>query len=235
MTRQHGFFVTGTDTGVGKTVVACALARGLREAGETVRVMKPVETGVGEAGPLDALALAAAAGGPDPLELVCPARFAMPAAPNVAARAEGKSVPLDAIRRAYDELAARGGMIVAEGAGGLLAPLTDDLVMADLAAELDLPVLLVARGALGTINHTQLALREIERRGLELAGVVVSVGPVPLSTADSANLAFLRTVLGDRLLGEVPPLDAGELPANDALEIERLRSHRKNDAPKRRL
>lgn len=218
MTGQRGFFVTGTDTDVGKTVVACALVRALRRAGEHVHVMKPVETGVGEAGPLDAIALSAAAGDPDPLDDVCPVRFPLPAAPNVAARAAGSEIQLEPIRAAYRRLAARGGLLLAEGAGGLLAPLSDETSMADLAAELGLPVLVVARGALGTINHTRLVLAEIERRGLPLAGVVISIGPSALSPADESNLEFLRTALGDHLVGEIPPLAPGEAPADDAID-----------------
>jgi dethiobiotin synthetase len=207
--RARGFFVTGTDTGVGKTVAACAIVAALRRAGETVRVMKPVETGVGAAGPLDAIALSAAAGDPDPLADVCPLRFALPAAPNVAARAEARAVDLDLVRGAWHRISSRGGVAVVEGAGGLLAPLTDDCTMADLGRELALSFVVVARGALGTINHTLLTLAEIERRGLPLAGVIISIGARPLSQADDANLDFLRARLGDRLLGEIPPLRAG--------------------------
>jgi dethiobiotin synthetase len=207
----RGFFITGTDTGVGKTVAGCAIASALRSADETVRVMKPVETGVGPAGPLDAIALSSAAGNPDPLSDVCPQRFEMPAAPNVAARAEGREVELGQVRSAWDRISGRGGISVVEAAGGLLAPLTDDLTMADLGRELALPFIVVARGALGTINHTLLTLAEIERQALPLAGVIVSIGAAALSQADAANLAFLRRTLGSRLLAEIPP--AAENPA----------------------
>ena len=187
MSAPRGFFVTGTDTGVGKTVVACALVRGLVERGIDVGAMKPVETGVGPEGPLDALALQAEAGGADPLEDVCPQRFALPAAPTVAARAEGRSVELWAVKVAYERLRARHDCVIAEGAGGLLVPATEELSMADLARELDLPLVLVARGALGTINHTLLTLEAAVARGLPVAGVVVSHAGGELSPADAAN------------------------------------------------
>jgi dethiobiotin synthetase len=214
----RGFFVTGTDTGVGKTVAACAIVAALRGAGEPVRVMKPVETGVGLAGPLDAIALSAAAGDPDPLIDVCPLRFALPAAPNVAAHAEARVVDLELVRAAWRRLAARGGPVVVEGAGGLLAPLTDELAMADLGEELGLPFVVVARGALGTINHTRLTLAEIQRRQLPLAGVIVSVGAASLSDADATNLGFLCAELGERLLGVIPTLATGAPVPPDLLD-----------------
>jgi len=218
----RGFFVTGTDTGVGKTLVACALLRALRERGLDAGAMKPIETGVGEAGPLDALALREAAGAGDPLDDVCPCRFALPAAPSVAAAHEGRSVDHARLRAAFARQAARHAWLVVEGAGGLLVPLDDATSMADLAAELGLPLLVVARGALGTINHTLLTLEAAARRGLAVAGVVISHAGGPLSDADAANLAALRAQLGARLCGEVPPLPAGVRPAAGALDLAAL-------------
>ena len=207
MTRPcPGLFVTGTDTGVGKTLVACALARALRARGVDLGVLKPAETGVGPAGPLDALALREAAGAEDPIDEVCPEAFALPAAPAVAARAEGRKVDLGRIRDAAARLRARHRFLLVEGAGGALVPLASGVHMLDLAGELELPALVVARGALGTINHTLLTLEALEARGLSLAGVVLSHGPAPLSAPDAANLAWLRKALGSRLLGELPPL-----------------------------
>lgn len=201
-----GLFVTGTDTGVGKTLVACALARTLRARGVDVGVQKPAETGVGPAGPLDALALRAAAGADDPLEDVCPEPRALPAAPAVAGEAEGRPIDLVRIRSAFDRLRARHEVMLVEGAGGLLVPLAGSFSMADLAAELRLPLLVVARGALGTVNHTLLTLEAAAARGLAVAGVVVSCGPAPLAPAEAANLGALRRALGARLLAELPPL-----------------------------
>ena len=209
----RGVFVTGTDTGVGKTLVACALVRGLRRLGLDVGVMKPVETGVGAAGPRDALALREAAGVDDPLELVCPFALALPAAPTVAAAAEERRIELDVIRRAFATLASRHGCVVAEGAGGLLVPVADGASMADLARELGLPLLVVARASLGTINHTFLTLEAARTRGLRVAGVVISHSSGALTSAAAANLQALRETLGAALVGEVPPLRAvGELP-----------------------
>jgi dethiobiotin synthetase len=221
MTRPGGLFVTGTDTGVGKTVVTCALARALRKAGVDVGVMKPCETGVGPAGPEDARALLAASGAGDALDEVCPERLALPAAPSAAAAAEGRAVDLGRIRAAAARLAARHELLLVEGAGGLLVPLAPGVSMADLAAGLGYPVLVVARGALGTINHTLLTLEALERRGLALAGVVVCHA-APLSAADARNLAALRETLGARLLGELPPL-ADPAQADGAALVAALR------------
>ncbi len=219
---MKGFFVTGTDTGVGKTVVACALARGMIGQGLDVGVMKPVETGVGPGGPLDALALRAAAGGADPLDDICPQRFALPAAPSVAAAAEGRSVDLAAVRAAFARLAARHAWLVVEGAGGLLVPVAAASSMADLAIGLGLPLLVVARAALGTINHTLLTLEAAAARGLDVAGVVISHAGGPVSAADAANLGALRDALGTGLVGELPALAPGQPPPPGALDLDAL-------------
>jgi dethiobiotin synthetase len=217
-----GIFVTGTDTGAGKTLVACALVRGLRSLGLDVGVMKPVETGVGAAGPRDALALREAAGVDDPLELVCPFALALPAAPTVAAAAEGRRIDLEVIRRAFATLASRHGCVVVEGAGGLLVPVSDGASMADLARELGLPLLVVARASLGTINHTLLTLEAARTRGLRVAGVVISHSRGALTSADAANLGALRQALGETLVGEIPPLREAEAAPADAVDLESI-------------
>lgn len=218
----RGLFVTGTDTGVGKTLVACALLRALRARGRDPAGMKPIETGVGPDGPLDALALRAAAGDLDPLDDVCPQRFALPAAPSVAAAAEGRSIELWAVQRAFERLGARHDCVIVEGAGGLLVPVAEQKCMADLARDLELPVLVVARAALGTINHTLLTLEAAVARGLSVAGVVISHAGGPLSGADAANLEALRRALDAALLGEIPPLAPGQHPPSDAIDVDAL-------------
>jgi dethiobiotin synthetase len=218
----RSFFVTGTDTGVGKTLVACSLLRALRARGSNPAGMKPIETGVGPAGPLDAFALRAAAGDVDALDDVCPQRFALPAAPTVAAAAEGRRVELWAVRRAFERLSARHDCVIAEGAGGLLVPVAEQECMADLARDLDLPLIVVARAALGTINHTLLTLEAAVARGLSVAGVVISHASGPLSPADDANLEALRRALGSALLGEIPPLEPGQPPCTDAIDLDAL-------------
>jgi dethiobiotin synthetase len=218
----RGVFVTGTDTGVGKTLVACALVRGLRSRGLDVGVMKPVETGVGAAGPLDARALHEAAGVPDPLELVCPFALKLPAAPTVAAEDEGRAIDLGVMGRAYATLASRHACMVVEGAGGLLVPVAEGASMADLARALALPLLVVARASLGTINHTLLTLEVARARALRVVGIVISHSSGVLATADAANLGALRAALGEMLVGEILPLRAREAPAANAIDLDAI-------------
>lgn len=232
-----GLFVTGTDTGVGKTVVACAIAEQLRARAVDVGVLKPIETGVGAQGPLDAIALAEAAGVRDSLNEICPIRLALPAAPSVAAAAEGRRIEPAVLLAAFEALRMRHTCVIVEGAGGLLVPITEgsahdgsaadgsaggSYAMADLAREFALPLLVVTRGRLGTINHTLMTLEVAAARSLPLAGVVISHGPVRLASSDLANLAALRRALGDRLLGEILPFDPIAGPPLGCLDLDRL-------------
>lgn len=209
---MNALFVSGTDTGCGKTRVACALARGLRAAGLRIRVLKPVETGCAEREgslvPADALALAAAAGDDAPLERLCPYRLRLAAAPEVAARAQG--IELESARIAGALALARAGAdaVLVEGAGGLLVPLGAELDMAGLARDLELPVLIVARARLGTLNHTLLTLEAAAARGLHVLGVAISHTCAALGEGELRNLDALRARLERRRmpwLGESEP------------------------------
>jgi len=220
--RTAGIFVTGTDTGVGKTLVSRALIAALRKTGLKVGAMKPIETGVGKGGPLDAIALRDAAGSTDPLTTICPQQFALPAAPIAAASAEKREVDLAAIDAAFETLATGRDLMVVEGAGGLLVPIQDDCTMAELAQRLELPLLVVARASLGTINHTALTLEVAASNKLPVLGVIISHADGPISAADASNLLALKNFLGDRLIGEIPPLDPTESPPTDAIDIDAL-------------
>jgi len=208
----QGVFVTGTDTGVGKTVTACALVRRLVADGIDVGVMKPIETGVGPEGPLDAQALREAGKISDSLDLICPQRFTLPAAPTVAAKAEGREVDLALLDDALAQLDARHDFLVVEGAGGLLVPAAKGRTMADLALRWQLPLVIVARASLGTINHARLTIEAARARGLEICGLVLCHTTGPLSPADALNLSELREEPGAPLLAEIPPLAAGQEP-----------------------
>lgn len=232
-----GFFIAGSDTGVGKTVVACALAAGLRRRDFDVGVMKPVETGVGAAtlhtlknaeqgseaagtqgarvfsAQHDSVSLRDAAQVDDPLELIAPLQFSLPAAPNVAANFENRRVDLERVRAAFAKLEKRHSLLLVESAGGLLSPFDDTRSMADLARELRLPVVLVTRAALGTIHHTRLCLEAARARELHVAGVVISHTHAPLALGEAENLAFLRDELGELLWGELP-FAGGSLQTN---------------------
>jgi dethiobiotin synthetase len=165
----NGLFVTGTDTGVGKTLVTAAVALALRSRGVDAGVVKPVQTGEGDAPTLKALV-----GLEEELDEIAPFSYRAPLAPLVAARLEGRAPDLNEVADRVRGLAARHELTIVEGVGGLLVPVGDGWTVADLAADLGLPVLVVARAGLGTLNHTLLTLAEARRRGLEVTGVVLN-------------------------------------------------------------
>ncbi len=153
-----GLFITGTDTEVGKTYVTALIAKTLRAAGRRVGVYKPAASGCREEGGRlvagDALALWQAAGRPGSLEEVCPQVFAAPMSPHLAARAEGKQLDTALLRRGIDVWLERSEIVLVEGAGGLMSPMSDDEYVADLAYDFGFPLLVVSANRLGTINQT---------------------------------------------------------------------------------
>ena len=180
--RTTGLFVTGTDTGVGKTHVAALIARALKNDGREVGVYKPVASGCerdahGNLTSDDAQLLWDAAGRPGELERVCPQKFAAPLAPYLAAQAEGKAIDVSLLRRGCDYWRERAETVIVEGAGGLFSPLSDVLYNSDLAAELDLPLVLVAANRIGTIHAalaTLLAARSFRGGALSIAAIVLN-------------------------------------------------------------
>jgi dethiobiotin synthetase len=218
---MRGFFVTGTDTGVGKTTVTAYLAWGLRRRSVNVGVMKPIETGHGGQGwPADAHRLAAAAGVDDPREWVVPYVFAEPVAPWVASRVTSRPVSLSRIMEAAEALMARHDLLLVEGAGGIAVPVTADTTMADLAAQLALPLLIVARAQLGTINHTVLTVTYARARGLHIAGLVLNGGEgAAADLAERTNPDILEAMTGVPIVGQVGAVAGGKGgPAPDLLD-----------------
>jgi dethiobiotin synthetase len=208
--RAPGLFITGTDTGVGKTYVAALVARWLAAAGYRVGVYKPAASGCRrEAGELvsdDALFLWNAAGRPGKLDCVCPQRFEAPLAPHLAAAMEGRTLDAELLRTGLDYWSERSDIVLAEGAGGLMSPLGEDEYVADLAGDLGLPLVVVARNALGTINHTlqTLITGATFRDGLPIAGVVLNqVEPRPDDLSVASNAGELRKRCIPPLLAEV--------------------------------
>ena len=214
---MSGLFLTGTDTGCGKTMVGAALARAARDQGLRVRVLKPVETGCAESReglvPADAIQLAQAARDERAIERICPYRLRLPAAPQVAAQQEGIEIDPARIEKAYRDAASDADLVLVEGAGGLLVPLGDVLDMAGLARLLALPLLLVARARLGTLNHTLLSLEAAQARSLQVVGVVVSQTTPELPPAERANLESLLARLPVPFLGELPFAGSRLVPA----------------------
>jgi dethiobiotin synthetase len=201
---MRGLFVTGTDTGVGKTEVASALVAGWRARGLDVGVMKPAQSGVEDGEPTDADRLRDAAGGADPMALVCPYSLRAPLAPAVAARLEGVEISLAHLVDCAGELARRHQALVVEGAGGLLVPLTDSHTYADLAVALGLPVLLVARAGLGTVNHAALTCEALRARGLAVAGVVLNRATAAADPSEPHNAGEIERLTGVRVIASLP-------------------------------
>jgi dethiobiotin synthetase len=176
----RGLFITGTDTGVGKTYVGALIVRALKAGGLRVGVYKPVASGCRREGDRlisdDAVLMWQAAGEPGDLDRVCPQCFEAPIAPHLAARAEGKELDRKLLRSGLDYWTARSDIVLVEGAGGLLSPLGDKEYVADLAHDLGFPLVIVARNALGAINHTLLTLRAAQtfRGGLPVAGIILN-------------------------------------------------------------
>jgi len=209
--RIPGLFITGTDTAVGKTYVAALVARELVAAGHRVGVYKPVASGCRRDDERivsdDALALWEAAGRPGELDRVCPQCFLAPLAPHLAARAEGRQVDGDLLRSGLAYWQARSEIILVEGVGGLMSPVSDEDYVADLAEEFGFPLIVVSRNALGTINQTlqTLITAATFRDGLPIAGVVLN-NPTP--PGDDASLSTNHQELSARcvppILAEVP-------------------------------
>jgi dethiobiotin synthetase len=228
----RGLFISGTGTGVGKTYVASLIARDLVAAGRRVGVYKPVasgcrvsaETGVErELISDDAVALWQAAREPGPLAAVCPQRFAAPLAPHLAARAEGKQIDRSLLRDGLDYWVERSEIVLVEGAGGLMSPLTDDEYVADLAYDFGWPLIVVSANVLGTIHHTLAALivAATFREGLPVAGVVLNEPTPERDASDASNLAELRQRCVAPVLGSLGWEARGLEPAVDWWELAR--------------
>lgn len=204
-----GIFITGTDTGVGKTYIASGIAAELRRRGVNVGVMKPAETGCSARGgrlvPRDAKLLMLAAGVDDPLSLVNPYRFREPLAPSVAARLAGKKIEPDKIVSACGKLSRRHDFMIVEGAGGIMVPLRGTYTFLDLAQELAIPALVVARPGLGTINHTLLTIAALKRRRLMISGIVINHAVKQNSSlAEKTNPEVIQRISGLKILGTIP-------------------------------
>ncbi|MFQ5572292.1 MAG: dethiobiotin synthase [Rhodothermales bacterium] len=230
---MSGLFITGTDTGVGKTVVAAGLARLLSDRGTSVGALKPVETGWEGSGtewPPDGRLLADAARMQDTRSDVVPHLFAEPLAPLVAARRCGQPIEIAVIERAFEQLHRRYDCVLVEGAGGLSVPITESVWMADLAKRLRLPVLVVARPTLGTLNHTFLTVHYARTHELNVLGVVINGSRVGTTdVAEQTNPAMIEEMCRVPVLGMVPrrpsittPEEAAEALAA-GLDLDRLR------------
>jgi dethiobiotin synthetase len=197
--------VTGTDTGVGKTFVACALALALRRRGRRVGVLKPVETGV-DGEPEDARRLREAAGDPSTLDDVCPYRLRAPLAPAVAARLEGVAIDLDRLTALIARRAGEVDVLLVEGAGGLLVPLRERTTYLDLATRLALPLLVVAANRLGAVNHCALTVGVAAHADVAVRGFVLSQPTAGTDESASTNADTIAALTGVPCWGVLPHL-----------------------------
>jgi len=211
MTRKpvRGLFITGTDTEIGKTYVGARIAAALVRAGHRVGVYKPAASGCSLAnGTLvsdDAVALWEAAGRPGTLDQVCPQRFLAPLAPHLAAEAEGRRLDADLLRSGIEPWLATSDVVLVEGAGGLMSPLGEDEYVADLAYDLGYPLVIVARNALGTINHVlqTLITAATFQDGLDVAGIVLNRNAEVSDESARQNAAEIRRRAVAPLLAEL--------------------------------
>ncbi len=206
---HKGIFITGTDTGVGKTFVVVGLIRALRKLGHRVCPMKPAETGCGiRKGmmvALDSLKLMKSAHVDNPLDMINPYRFRHPLSPAVAAELAGTSIRKKKIFSVYRKLSKENDIVIVEGAGGIMVPLYKKYLFLDLIKDLALPLLIVSRPSLGTINHTLLTINAARNREIDICGVVINYSTnTGKGISEKTNPRVIEKLTGVPVLGIVP-------------------------------
>ena len=204
---HHGCFITGTDTGIGKTVVTAALTLCLKQRGISVAVMKPIETGCSNDGTLgsDAECLRTIMASTASLDVISPYRFALPLAPLAAARAAGVTIEIDRISSAYHDLAHGYDFVLVEGVGGLMVPLSEKMDVRDLIASLRVPTLIVGRAALGGVNHALLTIDALRQRAIPLVGIVLNqLVSEPNHEHAQSTVELIRERSGVPVFGPLP-------------------------------
>lgn len=204
-----GFFVTGTDTGVGKTVIAGGLASILKSRGLDVGVMKPIATGGkeidGRVVSDDALFLMKMVDCQDPYDLVNPICLVPALAPTVASRLSTKVIDIEVVWNSFERLIRKHEFMIIEGVGGLLVPLSEDFYVADMAKRMDLPLIIVSRAGLGTINHTLLTISCARNKGLKIEGIIINnPNEACIGVAEETNPTEIEKCSGIPILGIIP-------------------------------
>lgn len=208
---MKGFFITGTDTGVGKTIIAGAMIKALCFLGLKTGGMKPIESGCIREGdvliPSDGMFLKQIAQMQEPVTQVTPCCFENPLAPLAASELEKKSISVTAIKKAYYSLYTHYDAVIVEGVGGLMVPLRKNYFVVDLAKEIGLPLIVVAKPGLGSINHTMLTVNYALSEGLKVAGVIINYShPPENSLAEETNPQLLKQICPVPLIGIFPYL-----------------------------
>jgi dethiobiotin synthetase len=206
---MQGYFITGTDTNVGKTVVTACLANLFKDRGENVGVMKPIETGVdpkcSSSANSDAKFLIEATGVQDALEDVCPYRLKTPASPYQAARIEGREIYPEKILERFRSLQSKYSMMLVEGIGGLLVPITRGYNLTHLALQINLPLIIVSPIQIGILNHTLLTISIARQRGLKVAGVILNpVHERRLDTIEEEQGSLIEELSNTPIIGTCP-------------------------------
>ena len=213
---KKGYFITGTDTGVGKTLVAGGLAALYKKSGLNVGVMKPIATVCGRINNHlvsdDAVFLKSLAEADDDYELINPVSLEQPLAPSVAARLSNTRIDMDKIHAAFEMLNERHDFLIVEGIGGLLVPLDEYYFVVDMASEMELPLIVVSRPSLGTINHTLLTVSYAREHGLDVRGIIIN------DSAGTCDNMVMNTNIDEiKRLTELPVV--GVIPYDKRLDI----------------
>ena len=228
--KTRGVYIVGTDTDVGKTVVGSCLARLLRNKGVDVGVFKPLESGCEKRGaslvPADAIKLMNAAAVEDRIEDACPFRLAAPIAPAVAALMEGREIRAAEVLERFEHIAGKHEFTIVEAAGGLYVPAVFDAMNIDLVEMFHLPVLLVARNRLGTINHTLLSLHLLQERAVRLAGVVLNRTTRDKGPDEDSNAQMISANSSAVVWGVLPHLEKEQ-----AIDYDLMAAALENAAP----
>jgi dethiobiotin synthetase len=206
---SNGIFITGTDTGVGKTFVAAGMIQAMKKMGINVCPMKPVETGSpmrrGKLIPDDTVKLMKASGVNEPIDFINPYRLKHPLAPSVAAEIEGVKISGKKIISTYHSLSKKYDITVVEGAGGIMVPVYKKYLFLDLARDMKLPVVIVSRPGLGTINHTLLTIEAAKNRGVDVLGVIINYSiKTRKGLSEKTNPEVIRNLARVPVLGIIP-------------------------------
>ncbi len=216
---MRGVFVTGSGTEVGKTVVAATIAHTAASAGETVAVFKPAVSGLDAGGEPDHAILRRAAGSQQSDEEIAPYRYGPPVSPHLAAELVRERIDPDRLLAAARSAAEEAELLVCEGVGGFLVPLTPDYLVRDLARELDLPIVIAAPPGLGTINHTLLTIESVRGAGLEIAAVALTPWPPEPNVMERSNRETIAR-LGEVEIELIPQIDPERTKTWPAVELD---------------
>jgi dethiobiotin synthetase len=203
----ESFFITGTGTGVGKTIVTAGIAGHFISTGKKVSVMKPVQTGTGNsASDLEIVKTLVPGITAVPKLLATPYSFSLPASPLLAAKSENREINPDSILKAFKELSSRQDVdvLLVEGAGG---PLTEDFLMVDLILKMDIPAILVTYAGLGTVNHTLLSIEAMKSRNLKIAGIVINRMPLNPGIVEKDNIKTIERIGGVPVIAAISEFD----------------------------